>query len=247
MQILYATTLFFLFLALLPLWAQELDIEEKKEVQPASVLTGRIAGGYAYSQFDSVSLLRQDNTVVWKKGANSIRAADSIAGGLGAMEGKFNASFSGSIDHYVSDWFEIFLFSTYYANIVSNMQGKYLVGAGGKIILKKTDAFLFDFSLAPTYSQTKYTDMPSDKAASISLRTRVRVKLSDSIAFSLPYFIVFSTENFTNQWHSLDPSFSYKVSDNTDMSAGYWYRYDSFSNAFSGRVYVTCGIKFENS
>ena len=133
------------------LFAQSLEVEGEEQTSPEtdipekSTLDGRIAAGYSYSYFNRVSALRQQNSVLWRKGKNSLRGFNIISGGMGSMQGKFNAFFSGSADHYFTNWIEGFLFSTYDANAVTNMQGKLIVGGGLKTVIIRSKLFLFDF------------------------------------------------------------------------------------------------------
>ncbi|MBS0619368.1 MAG: DUF481 domain-containing protein [Spirochaetes bacterium] len=222
------------------------DALPEPETQKTGSLATRIAIGYSNSYFDGTPALRQDNAVSWSDGVNSLRAGSQILGGMGSMQGKFNAVFSGGFDRYLLSWLEVFTFTNYETNVISSMQEKFLVGGGGKVVLTKSERFLFDFSLAPTFAQTQYTNLSLTNTASLSLRTRLRVRLFAGLNFSVPYFVVFNANNADDQWHSLEPSLSYALSENFDLSGGYRYRYNLLNQTVAGTIYIIVAAKLKN-
>jgi len=224
------------------------NVDAAEEAPPSrpGVLATRIAVGYSNSYFDGTPALRQDNSISWSDGRNSLRAGSQILGGMGSMQGKFNAVFTGGVDHYLLPWFEVFAFTNYESNVISSMQEKFLVGGGGKVVFAKSDIFLFDFSIAPTFAQTQYTNLSLTNTASLSLRTRLRIRLFAGLNFSVPYFVVFNANNPDDQWHSLEPSLNYVLSENFDLSGGYRYRYNLLNQTVAGTIYMTVAAKLKN-
>lgn len=216
------------------------------EIKNTRTLTARLAAGYSYSYFDSTQSLRQDNSLLYSDGVNSARLGTQILGGLSTADGKFNAILGGGYDRYLLKWLEAFTFATYESNVIASVRGKFLTGAGLKVVFVKTSDLLLDCSLAPTYVQTTYTNLPVREDLSMSLRARLRWRIAGGLNLAIPYFMVVDTKDSRDQWHSLEPSLTYAFAENADVSTGYRYRYNVLNQAYAGTIYLTVAARFRN-
>lgn len=216
------------------------------EIKNTRTLTARLAAGYSYSYFDSTQSLRQDNSLLYSDGVNSARLGTQILGGLSTADGKFNAILGGGYDRYLLKWLEAFTFATYESNVIASVRGKFLTGAGVKVVFVKTSDLLLDCSLAPTYVQTTYTNLPVREDLSMSLRARLRWRIAGGLNLAIPYFMVVDTKDSRDQWHSLEPSLTYAFAENADVSTGYRYRYNVLNQAYAGTIYLTVAARFRN-
>ncbi|MBX3722656.1 MAG: DUF481 domain-containing protein [Turneriella sp.] len=228
------------------IYANAVTDTEPVEVKSARLLTARLAAGYSYSYFDAVQSLRQDNSLLYSDGVNSARLGTQILGGLSTSEGKFNSIIGGGYDRYLLKWLEAFTFATYESNVIASVRGKFLSGAGMKVVFVKTPDILLDCSLAPTYVQTTYTALPMREDLSLSLRARLRWRIVGALNLAIPYFMVIDTKNSSDQWHSLEPSLTYAFAENADVSTGYRYRYNVLNQAYAGIIYMTVAARFKN-
>lgn len=216
------------------------------EIKSARTLTARLAAGYSYSYFDSAQSLRQDNSLLYSDGVNSARLGSQILGGLSTADGKFNAVLGGGYDRYLLKWLEAFTFATYESNVIASVRGKFLSGAGAKVVFVKTPGLLLDCSVAPTYVQTTYATLPMREDLSMSLRARLRWRIVGDLNLAIPYFMVVDVRDTRDQWHSLEPAFSYAFAENADVSTGYRYRYNVLNQAYAGTIYLTVAARFKN-
>jgi len=219
---------------------------ELTENTPRGSLSARLAAGYSYSYFDRVPTLRQDNMLNWTDKVNTVRLGSQIVGGLANTQGKFNAVLGAGYDRYLLTWFEVFVFTNYESNVIASVQGKFISGAGGKVVFVKNQRLLVDLSLAPTYVQTQYADIPLREDMSLSARFRFRWQIVTGFSLAIPYFAVADFADARNQWHSLEPSLSYTFAENADVSSGYRYRYNVLNQAYAGTIYITAAVRFKN-
>ncbi|MBS0619722.1 MAG: DUF481 domain-containing protein [Spirochaetes bacterium] len=240
----YSTALFACFaIGVFPLAA---DSVAETDDKPVGVLSGRMGLGFSHSYFDGTPALRQDNFLKWSDGKNSLMANSQVLGGLASADGKFNAVFRGAYDRSLLSWFELLSYVNYESNVISSMQDKVLLAAGGNAIITKSDRFLFDFSLALTYAQTRYIDAAFTRTASISLRSRMRVRLWQELKFAVAYYFVFDAYYSNDQYHSLEPTLNYPLSESSDISGGYRYRYNMLDQTYSGTIYMLVAARFKS-
>jgi hypothetical protein len=239
---------FFFIVGFLPaaVYGNAMTDTEHVEAKATRTMTARLAAGYSYSYFDSTDSLRQDNALLYSDGINSARVGSQIVGGLSHTRGKFNAVLSAGYDRYLLSWLEAFTFSTYESNVIASVQGKFLTGAGAKVVFVKTPQLLLDFSLAPTYVQTEYTNLPLREDFSISGRARMRWRILQGLNLAIPYFVVADVRDTRDQWHSLEPALTYTFAENADVSTGYRYRYNVLNQAYAGTIYLTVAARFKN-
>ncbi|MBN8219808.1 MAG: DUF481 domain-containing protein [Spirochaetes bacterium] len=213
--------------------------------QSGDGIAGKIGFGYALTTPTYASGIFQFSEVGYELGNQRLMGTSELSGvfengNIRRPNGVLNAGYD-----YNAGLLRLFIYTNYEFGVITGLDSNTIVGAGARYMFLKFDRFTFDAGIAPIYDRAAYADNTLNETFSLSFRGRLKIFFSDFDSLYLTWLYLHSLDEKNNEWHAADVVNNTVLTRKISLRQGYRWRYDTFSGAAAGLLYLIAVFNFE--